>query len=192
MKKILLFALLFSLNSALYAHPLIEAKAGYFFFLDSKMDQIYKSRGLDLQLSASYPLKKELHLYASIEWFEKSGRSLNAHEKTTLWALPLSLGFRPMIPVSKQINYYLTLGPRYFFVYVHNDSPFIDRHMDSNGCGIFANTGFLFNLNRHLTVDLFAEYSYAKLSFKASMPGVFGEDAQVGGLTFGGGLAYRF
>lgn len=189
MKKILLAALFWT---SLSAHPLLEVKAGYFLFLDPKMSDIYTTGGPDVQLSVSVPLREALHLYASGEWLERTGKSLNADQSTTFWALPVSVGLRPMILISEHIDFYLTLGPRYFFAYVDTSSSFVDKHISANGLGGFANSGLLFYLKRHFVLDLFVEYSYAKLSFKPSGTGVFGETAQVGGLSFGGGFAYRF
>lgn len=156
------------------------------------MKEVYDEGGIDVQLSASFPLWRNLHLYGSAEYLEKSGHSLNFHQKTFLREYPLSLGLRAMIPVRSYVNWYITLGPRYFFVKVHNDSSFVPKHMHEDGCGGFVNTGLLLIVKTHFTIDFFGEYSYKKLHFHSSMPETEGHTVQVGGLTFGGGLGYRF
>ena len=171
--------------------PLIEAKAGYFFFT-STMGKVYDEGGVDIQLSGSYPVYSVLHVYGSVEYLQKSGHSLNGDQKTSLWAAPISLGLRPVIPITQKVDYYFTLGPRYFFVYTHNRSSYVPEHMNSNGIGGFANTGFLFNLGSHFTLDLFGEYSYTKLKFHPHKHETQTGDTVLSGFTFGGGLGYSF
>jgi hypothetical protein len=173
-------------------HPLLEAKAGYFFFTDSDMNKVYNQGGIDVQLSGSYPIYSVLHVYASVEYLEKTGYSEGMHEKTSLWEIPLSLGLRSVFSIQKYLEYYLSIGPRYFFAYAHNDSPYVPRNMQANGCGGFVNTGFLFILPKNVTIDLFGEYSYKTLHFHSTQSGASGHAVQVGGLTFGGGIGYSF
>lgn len=172
--------------------PLIELKAGYFFFTDSKMQHVYDHGGYDVQISGSYPIYCFLHLYGSVEYLEKSGQSSGGHQRTFLWEIPLSLGLRSIFSINDNLSYYLTIGPRYFFVRVHNHSTFVPEHMHEDGCGGFANTGLLYTLCDHFTFDVFGEYSYKRLHFHSNKPNTQGHTVQVGGLTFGGGFGYSF
>lgn len=192
MKSIGCFLSLCLMTALVYAEPLIEAKVGYFFFTDSKASQVFNQGGLDLQLSGSYPLYKLFHLYGNVGYLQKSGHSLNGNQKTSLWEVPLSLGLQPIFCLAKNIRYYVTLGPRYFFVHVHNDSTFVPSEMEAKGLGGFANTGILWRLWQCVTVGLFGEYSYKRLFFVSSMPETQSESMQVGGLTFGGEIGYTF
>lgn len=171
--------------------PFMEAKAGYFFFLGS-MDKVYNHGGLDVQLSGSYPVYKALHIYASLEWLEKSGYSLNAHQKTSLWALPVSLGIRPVIPIGNYVSYYASAGPRYLYIHTHNRSIYVPSHLHANGIGFFLNTGFLFHCWHGFTIDLFGEYSYARAHFHSFKEGTESRTVTFSGLTFSGGCGYSF
>ncbi len=173
-------------------HPLLEVKAGYFFFTQQDMRRVYNQGGIDLQLCGSYPVYKLLHVYGSVEYLERSGKSIGGHQKTSIWEIPISAGLRPVFPIGDHVEYYLTLGPRYFFVHAHNRSSYVSKKMEANGCGAFANTGFLFIIGKYFTVDLFGEYSYKRLHFHTGKEGASGHTVQVGGLTFGGGLGYSF
>lgn len=192
MKIFFLIAIACCVSAFAYSSSLLEVKSGYFFFLDSKMNKVYDRKGLDLQVSGSTSLCEWLNLYGSVEWFQKSGRSLNAHQKTRISAVPLSLGLQAICTLGCDIDCYLTLGPRYFFVRVHNDSTYVQKHMHADGIGGFANAGILFRLCSGLTFDLFTEYSYAELKFHSCRHQSYGEKAQVGGLTVGAGLGYSF
>jgi hypothetical protein len=171
---------------------LLEFKAGYFFFGDSKMREIYDQGGLDLQLCASVPVWRWLQVYASVEYLEKHGRSLKGHEKTRIWEIPLSLGLEAVARFCNSFQYYFTIGPRYFFVHQHTRSHFVDKSLSQNGLGGFVNTGFRYFPNKHFFVDVFGEYSYCRLHFHPHKEHVYGESAQVGGFTFGGGIGYAF
>ena len=173
--------------------PYIDAKLGYFFFTSSLRD-IYKQGGLDVQLSGGYPVYKYLRIYGSLEYVQKSGRSLNGDQKTTIRNFPISLGLQPTFAFHfyRPVDYYFTVGPRYVFSWVHNDSNFVSRRMNANNIGFFVNTGFQFKFGNHFLIDLFGEYSYARLKFKSKVANSTGNRVQVGGFTFGGGLGYSF
>ena len=171
---------------------MIEAKVGYFFFTNQTMRKVYSGIGWDGQIAASYPVYKSLHIYGSVEYTEKSGRSLNDHQKTFLWQLPISFGLRPVFAIGDHLAYYATVGPRYFFTYVHNSSSYVPKRMSANGCGAFANTGFLYVFNSGFTFDIFAEYSYKMLKFTSNLAGTQGSNAQVGGVSVGLGFGYAF
>jgi hypothetical protein len=187
MKRILLACFLAAASSA-YCNPLIEAKAGYFFFIDSPMQEIFNQGGLDLQVSGSYPIWRGLHVYGSVEWLQKSGSSHG--RKTDLWEVPISAGLKPVFPITCHLEYYFTLGPRLFFVGINDHYHTGRRHQSRAAFGGFLNSGLLFNFDSGFTLDLFGEYSYGKASFHNGI--AHGKSVQVGGLTFGLGLGYTF
>ncbi|MFI5334241.1 MAG: hypothetical protein ACHQT8_03635 [Chlamydiales bacterium] len=156
------------------------------------MRKIYDRGGLDVQLSGSFPLRKWLQIYGSVEYLERHGRSLAGEEKTRIWEVPLSLGLRPVIKISEKASYYFTLGPRYFFVRAHNNSPYVDRKIDQNGLGGFVNTGFYFFPMRHFFIDVFGEYSFKQMHFHSSKTNVYARKIEIGGFCFGLGLGYAF
>ncbi len=178
--------------------PTLEAKAGYFFFVDSTMRDVYNEGGLDLQISGSYPIKKwsprfALDVYGSVEYLERTGSSLNAGQSTSIWEIPVNVGLRPVIAITNEVQYYFAVGPRYFYIHQHNSSKYVPENNHRNGIGLFVNTGFNFIFWRHLLVDVFGEYSYAQTKFhSSSSPLSYTKTTQVGGFTFGGGLGYSF
>jgi hypothetical protein len=175
-------------------YPGIEVKAGYFFFGSSTMRDVYDEGGIDVQLSGSYSLWKWLGIYSSVEYFQRSGHTLNAGAPTQIQGVPISLGLKPVFSPCDWLQYYFAIGPRYVFVWSHFDSSELEKHLDQNGFGGFVNTGFNFYPfdTSDFFIDLFAEYSYVKLDFHPHKENVYGEAAQVGGFTFGGGLGYAF
>ncbi len=172
--------------------PLFEVRAGYFIFTDHKMRKVFDQGGLDLQAALSLPIYKWLQLYMAGERVEKKGRSTRIHRRTHFWEYMGSLGLKGTACMSSWAQWYLTIGPRYFYVHVHNNSPYVDRKVNHSGVGGFAGTGFNFFPAKNFFIDIFGEYSYGRLHFHAHKKHVYGEDRMVGGFAVGGGLGFAF
>lgn len=194
------FFFLLAISSTILASelkPLFEVKTGYFFFSNSQMRKIYDRGGLDIQLCASYPLwnltcRWTLNAYGAVEYFHRSGRSINGHQKTSLWSVPINIGLKPVYAMNANMQYYFAIGPRYLSIHQHNRSSYVYKNKSKNNLGFFANTGFNYTLCDHFVIDIFGEYFYAKMHFHAGKSRIHTRNIQVGGFTFGGGLGYKF
>lgn len=180
-----------------FSQPTVEIKAGYFFFSDSKMRQVYRNGGLDVQACGSYPFwsltnRWTLNAYGAVEYFYLTGKSLNGEQKTSIWSVPVNIGLKPVYAINTNLQYYFAIGPRYFYINQHNDSSFVYKNNSKNGLGFFVNTGFQYLLCNRFVIDVFGEYSDAKIRFPGGESGIYTTNAQVGGFTFGGGLGYKF
>lgn len=172
--------------------PLLEVKGGYFVFTDAKMRKIYNQGGFDIQVSGSYPVWSCLEVYGSIGYLKCSGKSLNDHQKTSIWEIPVSLGIKPVFRISSKLHYYFAIGPRYFYIHQHNDSAYVKRNQGRNGLGMFVNTGFNYVLCNNLFFDVFMEYSYEKMRLHSSKNRDYTRNIQVGRVSFEGGMGYVF
>lgn len=180
-----------------FSQSFLEVKAGYFFFSNSKMRKIYDKGGLDVQLSTSYPLwnltnRWSLNAYGSVEYFHVLGESINEHQKTSLWSVPANIGLKPVYAINANTQYYFAIGPRYYYIHQHNHSSNVYENRSRNSFGFFVNTGFNYALCNRFVIDIFGEYSYAKMRFHAGNSRVYTRNIQIGGFTFGGGLGYEF
>ncbi|MBN9378629.1 MAG: hypothetical protein J0H93_09665 [Chlamydiales bacterium] len=181
----------------LFSRPLFDIKVGYFFFSNPKLRKVYDKGGLDIQLCASYPLWKltsqwTLHAYGALEYFQRSGRSIHGHQKTSVWSVPMNVGLKPIYTISANMQYYFAIGPRYFYIHQHNHSSYVYKNRSRNGLGFFVNTGFHYFLCDQIVIDIFGEYSYAKIHFRGERSRVYTRTIQMGGFTFGGGIGYDF
>lgn len=175
---------------------LLEFKAGYFFFSDSKMRKVYDKGGYDLQLCASYPLwqpacRWTLKIYGAVEYLQCWGHSINGHQTTSVWSVPINVGLMPVYTINDQMQYYFAVGPRFFNINQTNHSSYIYKNQSRNNFGFFANTGFHYVLCNHIVIDVFGEYSYAKMHFHDGCD-FYTRNIQVGGFTFGAGIGYEF
>lgn len=180
-----------------FSQPLLEIKAGYFIFSNSKLRKVYNKGGLDIQLCASYPLwnlanRWTLSAYCAVEYFQRSGRSIHGHQKTAVWSVPINVGIKPIYKINANLNYYFAIGPRYFYLHQHNRSSYVYKNKSRSGLGLFVNTGFNYALSNHFVIDIFGEYSYAKVHLHSRKSNVYTRNIQIGGFTFGGGLGYQF
>lgn len=179
-----------------FSQSLVEVKTGYFFFSNSEMRNVYRG-GLDIQLCASYPLwnltsRWILNGYGALEYFHLLGKSTNGGQKTSLWSIPINVGLKPTYVINADMQYYFAIGPRYIYIHQHNRSSYVYKNQSRNGLGFFVNTGFNYALSDQLVIDIFGEYSYAKMHFPGGKPHVYTRNIQVGGFTFGGGMGYSF
>jgi hypothetical protein len=180
-----------------FSQPLFEVKTGYFSFSDSKMRKIYNKGGLDIQLCTSYPLwsltsRWTINAYGAVEYFYRSGKSINGNQKTSLWSVPINIGLKPVYEIKANTHYYFAIGPHYFYIHQHNRSSYVYKNKSRNGLGFFVNTGFNYILCNHVAIDIFGEYSYAKTHFHGGKSRIYTRNIQIGGFTFGGGFGYEF
>jgi hypothetical protein len=169
---------------------LTEFKMGYFRFGDRTLRHIYSDGVLDIQLTSSFRVWRPLYIYAAIEYIGAKGRTLGGHERTKIRLVPLSLGLQYIQPITFDLKYYLTVGPRVFHFHQKNHSVGVPSTVNKWGCGGFINTGFMYYLTEHIIFDFFGEYSYKRMHFKTDRANVEGNSLQIGGLTLGAGIGY--
>lgn len=170
-----------------------EIKPGYFFFSNHLMRKIYHG-GFEIQGSGTYPMcQSMLAFYWSLGYLHVKGKSLGAHQKTSVSQVPIDLGVRAIFDMRECAKAYLTIGPRYFYFHQRNDSMFVDRNVRRSGFGFFINGGSNFIQNDCFMFGIFGEYGFQQKSFTTTMPNVYGrKDFQVGGFTFGASIGFMF
>lgn len=171
---------------------LLETKASYFFFSNSKMNKVYQNGGFQLQLSGSYPIWKILQLYSSIGYSHAWGRSISFHQRSSIEQLSIDLGLKPVFTINSFAKYYLALGPRYFYMHQQNHSSYVSSTINKSGAGLFTNTGFNISPCPHLIIDIFGEYTYEPINITSSRANVYGTKTQLSFFSFGAGIGYNF
>lgn len=172
--------------------PLLETKASYLFFTSSQTNHVYPNGGFQIQVSGSYPIWKGLHVYGSAGFSEAWGHSQSFHQNTSLWQLSVDLGLKPIFTIASFAQYYLAIGPRYFYAHQHNDSTYVTPVIARSGAGLFTNTGFNFYPRSHLLINIFGEYAYEPVHFSSKRLYVYGRSTQLSFFSFGAGIGYAF
>ena len=149
----------FLVRTSAYSDPLIEITYGYLFFGNEKARKAYNRGGENINFAASYPIWDIWHLYGSAGYWERNGRTFDIN-KLRLQAYPISLGIKPVLPLSCNVQAYFTLGPRYFILNEELRCPDEHRETNKSVLGAFVGTGFLFIPCSGCTFDFSLEYSY--------------------------------
>lgn len=173
--------------------PWFEIKPSYFFFSASPLKNIYDDGGFEVQGSVSAPFCKYLDFYGSIGYRQAWGHALNSCEKTSLTVVPIDIGLKPIFNFCERFYYSFAIGPRFFYFYQRNHSPYVDCKIHSGGVGLFVNTGFNVLLADCLLLGIFGEYSDEKKKNCPQAPHVYSNGrVQMGGFAFGISLGYAF
>lgn len=177
----------------------IEARFSYFWPESTNVRDIYHNGGIDYQLTGTVPFYqgdafgwRGLNFWWAVDYFEAEGKSIGLGSKTSIQMEPLTAGLKWIYP-NGSIRPFLGFGFKYYFLQMHNHSPYVKGYMASNGPGFVAETGFQLFLVDYLMMDIFIAYSFKHFeSPSISLPNVSSTSLDVGGLNIGGGIGVKF
>lgn len=178
---------------------ILEFKAAYFLPTDSVFKHIYHN-GSALwgpELTVQLCENKNWYGFASIDYFQKHGRSLGLCDATKVSLLPLGVGLKYFVPVwCDRADFYLGLGFQPVYVRTKNCAELVSTKQSRWGFGGIAKAGTYWYLPCNFVIDLFVDYSFVKVGCKNSCTSSAGtvtsRKANVSGAIFGGGIGYRF
>ncbi len=189
--KALLFACSFIAGSLFAGEVLLEGKAGYFFPQNHKFRKIYGS-GLIYGAELSVQAWKWLYPWASASYFSKTGHSFDVSYSTRVTFVPVGVGLKG-IYTTRNVDFYLGAGLLATYLHTHDHSCFVIQRQSKWGVGAIAKAGLLFNLRKHIFLDIFGDYSWTKIHFHNTRNGtVIPQTANLSGFSVGAGLGGRF
>lgn len=179
---------------------ILEFKAAYFLPTDSVFKRIYHKGGALYGPEFTVQLcddNKHWYGFASVDYFQKKGRSLGLCDFTKVSLVPLSIGLKYFTPiVCDCADFYLGLGFQPVYVRTKNCSNSITIKQSRWGFGGIAKAGAYWYLPHNFVLDFFVDYSFVKIGCKRSSQCLAGNTtsrkADVSGAIFGVGLGYRF
>lgn len=187
-------ALLFVVSQALLARDiLLEFKAAYFWPQDSCVRSIYGNGGALYGPEVTFGLCEETNWYgfASIDFFNKSGRSVGLCDVTKIRVMPVALGAKYFVPFCYG-DFYVGLGFQPTHLKTINCSEFVAQTTSKWGFGGIAKVGSYFDLPCNFFVDLFLDYSFVKVGCTNCAVDTVPLKANLSGVIFGAGIGYRF
>lgn len=209
MRAIIAFALLamFLFPKAIRAdHPLfVEVKGACFRPFDPILRKIYSPHMANYQVEATYPISEtkqiwnQFNVWGAVNYiFAVEGDSLWLREDSKMRIVPLTLGVKwiwPHIGVPKEndLQLYVGLGMRYFFVRIDNETDYAIEKVTFNGMGGVLEAGGLLYITSRVFLDFFLDGSYRRF-YSSSKDGhpVKRHSLQVGGFSAGGGIGFKF
>ena len=179
-------------------------KNGYFCPQEKRLRSIFHG-GYWVEGAALYDLHKGLNIEAAGSYFSKKGTATNSTEKTKVSLPTVGLGLKYFWRHDTSIRPFVGAGGRVFFYREKNNSPYVVRSVKKTVGGGILNTGVSFNPYKGLLIDLFADYTFAKVHPKKScctgdslvdeistcIPSCSYKTA-IGGLIAGIGIGYTF
>lgn len=195
MKKINVFIFLIN-STVLMAHTvLVEFKSAYFKPSDSVVRSIYGNGAALYGPEITFQVQRNSPWYGfvSADFLSKNGNSIGLCNSTTMYLVPLAFGVKYFEPFCYG-NYYGGLGFQPLHLKTVNCSTHVDPITTKWGFGFIAKLGAYFDLSNNFFLDLFIDYSFARVGCDscATAGTVTHEKVNLDGVIFGAGLAYRF
>ena len=174
----------------------LEGKIGYFLPFSSTLQNVLGS-GVDYQLSFTYKIRRQFAIFASGDFFIKSGYSTGDHSPTTLWILPFTLGVKLFYKAYcssncfHEVEFYIAAAPRYYLAHARNCASYVDHNNFASGFGGMGGVGAIYSY-KHFSLSSFLDVSFASLHSHTSILDVKTPNVQMGGLVAGGSIGYNF
>ncbi len=172
---------------------LFEGKASYFIPFNHRFKEIYSGGGIygvDLSVQAW----KNLYPFLSVDYFQKSGRSIlddgslkMKGDQTKIQFVPIGAGLKYIQRINARFDFYAGLGATATYLHIKDHYEDGSQVLTNWGPGFIVKIGSLVTLCQGLFLDFAIDYRYAKVDFsKPYTP------ANLDGLSLGGGMGYRF
>jgi hypothetical protein len=191
MKKILL--LLICASPCYVAAVSIEADLSAFFPTESKIQKIYGNAWLDVGLTIDhiYPFHN-FSIFGGVDYLYSNGESIGGKNHTKIEAVPITLGLKWIKSVHKNVEFYIGAAPKYYFMWIKNDSDLVPRKSHKSSCGGYATVGSFFYPVQGLMIDLFLSYSYVRFDAPKSSSSFKGVSTNLSGFNLGSGIGWKF
>jgi len=163
-----------------------EVRAGYFYPTSKTFRNIYENGGAEVEGEVAYSFNVNWMIWGNVNYFQRRGRSIGFQDKTTIYMVPISLGFKYRFQFNRPLLPYLGGGATYTFLNIKNHSDFVKRNVTKSGFGFVVKAGIYIYLPRNFYLDPFIDYYYQRVNFHAK------RNVDVGGLRIGSGFGYRF
>lgn len=189
----------------------LEVRGAYFQPSSKALRRIFSSAWLDYQIEAAVRVSDFWEVWGGVNWIAKQhGRAKSLpyglKDRTKMYLLPLSIGFKFIYPICPRIEAYLGGGVCYSFLYIHNHcrgnyyywgfhhSP-LKHNTYRNTVGGVLKMGFQIDLGDYVFLDVFVDYITQRFHFSRhehSRRNIFRHDIECGGFKYGAGLGVYF
>ncbi len=176
-------------------NAILEFRGAYFLSTNSAFQDIFGTGGAlyGPELTVQLFDDKNWYTFASFDYFKKSGKSVGVGNSTRVKLIPLAFGLKYFVPAhNENVNFYAGLGFQPVNVRTTNCVESSLTRLSQWGFGGIAKTGVYFYTRHKLVVDIFADYSFARVGGGSCCAGFKAKKANVSGAIFGVGFGYNF
>jgi len=173
---------------------LLEFKGAYFLATNSIFRKIYDNGGALYGPEITFKIFRNIYGFASVDFLQKSGKSIGLFSPTKVGLIPLGIGFKYFVPFCYG-DFYVGLGFQPTYLHTKDCSSYVIAKRSKWGFGGIVKIGTYFNLPHNFLVDVFIDYSPVKVPFhnnQAPTGHVVPRKADISGNIFGIGIGHHF
>ena len=193
-----------------YAHEhgwMLALKQGYFIPQDKTLRSIFdgcgSKGGYFVEGAVRYNVWKCLYAEINASYFGHKGRALVStvgdqsctctYGECVNFKLPtLGAGLTYYFWFRDCASFFVGGGLKGFFARITNDSPYVPRNDNQSSVGAFVHTGFMFDLYKGFSLELFADYLGSRLKCPWQQTSSLRYKLDISGFASGIGLDYCF
>lgn len=171
---------------------IIEGKGNAFITTNDTFNAIYgrATGGGGFEVTGGH--WKNIYGFMSVDAFHNSGNTQCFCTPTKVTFVEIGLGLKYFVPF-RVGDFYIGLGALPVWLQTKDCSPYVIQKQSNWGVGGIAKLGVYFDLPRSFAIDLFANYSFAKVKGECCPSiGTVPNVAHLNGMIFGAGIVYRF
>lgn len=200
-KKTALFAALFFSTCSLFSEEIglsFVGRVAAFAPMSHQVKKIYGNVWADYQLEILQKITPRFQVWVGTGGFSRGGESIGDASDTTLNLMPLNLGVKLLFPACEEFHFYLGGAGCYSFLWIHDDSPYVEQDISDQAFGGLAQSGFNWRFWKNGVLNVFADYYFQKFSFKNKVavgdegPAVVRTNLNLFGFKAGGGIGIEF
>lgn len=172
-----------------------EGKFGFYVPMNHRFRDIYHTTKI-YGAEVTMPLCNHFAFWAGGSYFDKKGKSIGLNSKTFVRVIPVGAGLKYFVPVCwKGIkgDFYVGAGAEYVYLSTHDHSDFVIKHVRKYGLGGVYKAGFVLPISCNFYMNFYVDYHDKRFSFhKKDGKQIYRVKADIGGLSTGIGIGYRF
>ena len=193
MKKLFVFAILFSTTSLISKDILFEGKGVCFLPSNQIFKETYNHAAPEVGLELTGLIDRNIYGFVSVDFFNKNGQTSIFADTTKLHMTQFGIGLKYFIDVADNASFYFGLGAQPTYYSILNDSAFVEHEQSGWTFGGISKFGLILDIPHNLFLDFFVAYSFVHTqSFTPFNSSIQFEGANLNGTLLGVGIGYRF
>lgn len=170
----------------------VEGRVAYYSPSKKKFRRIYRNGGADYQIEVSRRLCNDWLGWMNVSWFHQTGHSLGRHYHTRVDFIPVGLGIKRNICLTRKLTAYVGGGVNFSFIRLKDDSPFVKSHNHRESLGGVVKMGLNYQINSCLYAGIFVDYLIQRFHRKGFRHGAYHRNINADGFKIGGSIGYSF
>jgi len=145
----------------------IDFRGAYLRPNSSRLRDIYGEAWFDFGIEGNFALSNYFLGWLGLDYTFNYGETLCGNDPTQISIFPLSLGLKAATRYNR-IQPYIGVGPKFFWVWIENDSTVLIQKVNFFTVGGVAKIGSHFFIRDTFAFSIFADYSFAKKKFSSN------------------------